>query len=107
MAISKKHSRRIVVDGVVYRWRIPPKPNYDQGHFGQLVVTVWRDEEPNGCVLSLLGGDRPDNFHRAVGEVVTPRRIATAIRASLAAGWNPAEHRPGRVMRLTPVSGGT
>src|SRR5262249_24217574 len=107
MAIPKKHSRRIVVDGVVYRWRIPPEPNYDQGHFGQLVVTVWRDEEPNCCLLYLLGGDRPDNLHGAVGEVLTPRRIADAIRAALAAGWDPAEHRPGRVLRLTPGVTGT
>jgi hypothetical protein len=103
MAISKKYSRRIVVDGVSYRWRIPPEPNYDQGGpQGHLVVTIWSEAHP-GCVLYAVGGARPDNWHHAVGEIVTPRRIAEGIRAALAAGWNPAEGERGFRLALPPA----
>ena len=91
MAVPKKYSRRIVVDGIAYRWRVPPEPNYDQGHFGGLWVTVWREDEPHHP-LWLHGGARPDNLHGAVGVVITPRHVAEAIRACVARGW---QRQPG------------
>jgi len=89
VAISKKYSRRVVVDGVAYRWKIDPEPCYDQGSYFGLVVRVWRDDAPN-CVLYLFGGARPDTVSHGQAEVVTPRRVAASVRAALAAGWNPA-----------------
>jgi hypothetical protein len=89
VAISKKYSRRIVVDGVAYRWKIDPEPDYDQWHLGELVVRVWRDDTPN-CVLHLLGGRRPEMVPHGQADTITPRRVAAGVRTALARGWNPA-----------------
>jgi hypothetical protein len=103
MAISKKYSRRITVDGVVYRWRIPPEPDYDQGGLqGRLLVTIWSEAQQN-CALYVLGEARPDNLHHAIGGIVTPRRVALAIRAALAAGWNPEERGSAPRITLPPL----
>ncbi len=37
MALNKKGSRRIIVDGIEYRWRIRRKPSY---HAGALLGTT-------------------------------------------------------------------
>jgi hypothetical protein len=89
MAISKKYSRRIVVDGVAYRWRVPPEVEYDQtGHDGLLIVNVWH-EGSSGQPLRLLGGPHPMRTQAPPGVVVTPQRVAAGIRAALRAGWQP------------------
>src|SRR3954470_6130034 len=106
MAMSKKYSRRIVVDGITYRWRIPPGPDYDPGHYGELWATVWCDERPE-CILYLIGGPRPDNWHHVVEVVVTPRDIAAGIRAALQAGWNPGERGGIFSARLPTAADGT
>ncbi|WP_171472256.1 hypothetical protein [Frigoriglobus tundricola] len=89
MAISKKYSRRIVVDGVAYRWRIPPEVEYDQtAHDGHLIVNVW-PEKGAGQTLRLYGGLHPMRERATASVVITPRRVADAIRAALRAGWTP------------------
>jgi hypothetical protein len=95
MAISKKYSRRIVVDGITYRWRVPPDVDYDQTAYdGILVVDVWLEEDV-GQLLRLIGGPRAPRFlRRRPTDVITPRRLAVGIRSALAAGWNPAVTQP-------------
>ena len=97
MAIRQVGSRRIVVDGVVYRWRIPPKPTYRQEcHEFPLLVFVWREDNPH-CVMTFHGGMRPDAVY-GPADIVTPRRMARSIRAALDPGWGadrPYELVPG------------
>ena len=89
MAIRKVGSRRIVVDGVAYRWRIPPRSTYRQECFRfPLLGFIWREDRPNS-VLELHGGNRPDHALGLPPDIVTPRRIALGIRAALKQGWNP------------------
>jgi hypothetical protein len=67
MALAKRGPRRIVVDGVTYRWRLRGKPTYDQAlcwspctyaveHAGRpgstLVVTT---NLPGGCQADCAG----------------------------------------------------
>lgn len=86
MAISKKYSRRIVVDGVAYRWKVPPEVEYDQvAHDGLLIANVWL-EEGGGQPLRLLSGVHPGHRAAPPEVVITPRRMADALRA----GWQPA-----------------
>ena len=105
MAISKKYSRPITVDGVVYRWRIPPEVEYDQtDHDGRVLVIVWRETE-TGQLLRLIGGLHPAYRHRRPDgcDIVTPHRVATAIRSALVAGWNPAGRGTAFRMTLPPM----
>ena len=92
MAVRKRGSRPIVIDGVRYRWRVPSRPTYRQGAYANpLELTVWQDDA-NGSVLHLYGrAARPDNWLGRPGEIVTPGRVAAGIRAALAAGWKPAD----------------
>lgn len=87
MAISLKYWRRIVVDGVAYRWRVLPEVEYDGcRHDGLLVVHV-RLEEDAQQFLRLHGGPHPMRNEAAPEVVITPRRVAAGIRAALQAGW--------------------
>lgn len=91
MAMSKKYSRRITVDGVVYRWLITPRPTVMEFDYaGAMIAMVQLAEEP-AALLFVNCGLRAGNILSVPGAVVTPRRIANSIRAALAAGWKPKE----------------
>ena len=96
MAVRKKGSRRIIVDGVAFQWRFPPRPNQSQGDgWPGVRVTVNRADCPKG---SLLIGF-PRRFHPS-GPVchvptrpVLPSDVAAGIRAAFDSGW--VADRPG------------
>ncbi len=95
MAVPKKGSRRIVVDGVAYLWRFP-RPTRAQGDGWRGVrVMVCREE----CRQSVLVLAFPARFHLSGPVVQEPPRpllpsdVARGIRAALAAGWQ--ADRPG------------
>ncbi len=47
MAIRKTGSRRIVVDGVSYRWRISPRPTPGEfDYVGSMIASVQLAEAP-------------------------------------------------------------
>ncbi|WP_439631218.1 hypothetical protein [Gemmata sp.] len=93
MAISKKYSRRIVVDGEAYRWRVRAEVFYQTGYDGLLVATVWSEPGP-GQVLTVVGDRHPNcrylDGYAAATDTFTPKRIADAIREALRSGWKPA-----------------
>jgi hypothetical protein len=91
MAIRKTGSRRIVVDGIEYRWRVRRKSTYIQAAFACSFVVSVQVAEASGQVLHVTAGARPDNWTQTPGEVVTPAPLAATIRAALKAGWKPAE----------------
>lgn len=89
MAISKKYSRRIVVDGIAYRWRVLPRvehnpPAYDGHYDGHIVANVWPEDHP-GQRLRLIGG-YPHSETGLPTDSVTPRLVAEGIRAAHQAG---------------------
>jgi hypothetical protein len=91
MAIPRKGSRTVTIDGVRYRWRIRGKPTYCEGAFADpFSVAVERVEPPSRCVL-LLKADfpRPDNWLGHLSRSVTPRIISASIKDALAHGWQP------------------
>jgi hypothetical protein len=97
VAVRKKGSRRIVVDGVTYQWRFPRRPTQSQedGWPGVFVTATRAD----GLRASLLLAF-PRRFHLSgpVGQdpprPVLPSDVAAGIRAALAAGW--VADTPGR-----------
>ena len=98
MAIRKTGSRRIVVDGIAYRWRIAPRPTPGEFDYAGPMIASIQLAEPPGQVLFVNCGLRDGNILGIPAAVVTPRRIADAIRAALAAGWQPQE--PGEPFRV-------
>ncbi|MCG3040982.1 hypothetical protein L7D48_10475 [Streptomyces sp. S1A] len=104
MALRRKGSRRIVVDGTAYRWRLRGRPTYDQG-------MCW-----SPCTYAVEGADRPgavlvvttDRPHTGNGvgvpaDPVLPGEVAHAVRTALARGWKP--ERPGSPFHLDRSDG--
>ncbi|WP_226874086.1 hypothetical protein [Microbispora sitophila] len=90
MAIPRKGSRLITVDGATYRWRIRHKPTYGQAiGEGPLTFPVEPAEGPGRVLLVSLPFSRPDVW---VGErtmAVRPALVAAVIRMALKRGWDP------------------
>lgn len=93
MGLIKKGSRQITVDGIVYRWRYPPKPNQNsQDGYPGVIVTVRQLDCENSSILAL-------NFNRyhmsgvysisapELRKPILPSEIALCIRKAIQAGW--------------------
>lgn len=100
MAIPKKGSRRIVVDGLHYQWLFS-RSQEDEWPGASVRVNL------ADCPSASLWITFPPRFHLdgpivAISRrTVLPSDVAAGIRAALAAGWIP--DRPGRpfVLRVT------
>ena len=100
MALTKKGSRLITVDGVVYRWRVRGRPTYAQA-LGELPLAV--AVEQAGCKGSVLlvsmPQDHPGNWFGGPAIPVLPRQVAAVIRKALDEGWRPGQ--PATAFRTT------
>ncbi|GAA3293691.1 hypothetical protein Dvina_19570 [Dactylosporangium vinaceum] len=94
MAIARKHSRRIVVDNVIYRWTVRRRPTYGQGLASPIFFVAELLHEPAGKLLVWLPAARPDNWLGAASAVVTPALVASQIADARAAGWDPTRRGP-------------
>ncbi|AZK97382.1 MULTISPECIES: hypothetical protein [Streptomyces] len=92
MALAKKGSRRIVVDGVEYRWRVSRK-HWCCDYEGSTVGYVAEDATRPGTTLVVETG-RPAvlNPDMVPTEVVLPREVAAGIRAARSKGWTPGSN---------------
>lgn len=102
MAVRKTGSRRITVDGVVYRWRIAPEPSDEEFSWARPMLASVQLAEGRGRVLFVRCGLRPGNVLDQPGAVVTPGRIAAVIRQALGQGWDPSGNGPALVTELPP-----
>jgi hypothetical protein len=89
MAIPKKGSRKITVDGNVYRWYIRHKPTYGQLLFQEIMtVAIERlGEHQLGILIVELKRGRPDSGWYTNTTPVTPKNIAEYIRTAHEKGW--------------------
>lgn len=95
MAIPKKGSRGIRVDGVDYRWSVRRKPTYCQGLcHTPLNVAVALAREPGTVAVLRMRDPHPSNWMGAPAVEVRPAVVALGIRTALERGWSPKE--PGR-----------
>ena len=81
MALPRKHSRSISVDGVDYRWCISMRDAFvGVGHRDRVVV-----QASEGCrLIVVLPWDWADE------PTVRPGQVAAWIRTGIAAGWRPS-----------------
>ena len=90
MALPRKGSRKIVVDGLAYRWYIRPRPthsDWERIESPRLTVAIERDDTPHKTRLILLiPVARPDSGEKPAG-VVLPADMAFYIREALQNGW--------------------
>jgi hypothetical protein len=94
MAAPKKGSRRIVVDGVEYLWRVPRRPaSGSSDGTGGYTVTV-QLAAGRGSVLTLSSHRMHPAIEQSWGLPVTsvlPSHVAATIRQALDAGWKPTD----------------
>ncbi|WP_327281506.1 MULTISPECIES: hypothetical protein [unclassified Streptomyces] len=106
MALVKKGSRLITVDGTTYRWRLRRRPTYDQGlAVSPLAYAVEHAESPGTTLVVTTNQPHPSNWFGTHGSPVLPARVADDIRTALTAGWSPAS--PGAPFRLDQSAGFT
>lgn len=99
MAIPKKGSRPITVDGQSYRWFVRRKPT-DCGGSGRtpLTVAVSSDVPRSSSLVVTLAINRPDAWLHPGATAVTPCDVAELIRLAIKRGWNPS--KPGSAFQL-------
>jgi hypothetical protein len=103
MTLATKGTRRIVVDGVAFRWSVRRRPTYAQAlGWSPLTFVAEHAEEPGAVLITEMPGAHPrtpvpsahpGNWLGLPGRPVTPATVAAGIRRALAAGWQPT--RPG------------
>ncbi|MTE21021.1 hypothetical protein F0L17_18230 [Streptomyces sp. TRM43335] len=90
MALGKKGSRRIVVDGTGYRWRLRGRPTYDQGMcWSPCTYAVEHADRPGTVLVVTTSQPHPSNWVGMPASPVLPGDVARAIRTALARGWTP------------------
>ncbi|MGW4967654.1 hypothetical protein ACWEPL_61485 [Nonomuraea sp. NPDC004186] len=92
MAIPKKGSRLITVDGTVFRWRVRRKPTYCQGNsWGPMTFAV-ELAGASGCVLLVsLPCSRPDAWWGERAMAIRPALVTATIRMAHGIGWDPQQ----------------
>lgn len=95
MAIPTKSTRRIVVDGVTYRWRV----NYDRNARDKGLVSDVRIVIQAVPAGQILVADFMASHHEngdPLNQPFTPSFARRLIEAGLARGWHPAKriHTP-------------
>ncbi len=107
MAIRKKGSRRIVVDGVPYLWRVRHKVTYSQEclQYG-LSFAVHHADEAGATLVVYLPPPHPSQswLSQEAAVPLVPSAVARYIREALDAGWAPGE--PGHTFVLPARAGG-
>lgn len=85
MALPKKHSRLITVDGVTYRWRVRHRRTYcqDMGWSPLTFAAELANVHRRVLVAELPGTGYPGNCLGPAGSVVTPATAAVIIQTAL------------------------
>ncbi|WP_078961923.1 hypothetical protein [Streptomyces hygroscopicus] len=104
MALVRKGSRRIVVDGTAYRWRLRRRPTYSQGlAWSPCTFAVEHADVPGTTLVVTTNQPHPSNWLGREAKPVLPADVAEAIELALRAGWAPAA--PGRPFHLDRRAG--
>lgn len=90
MALRKKGSRLITIDGTTYRWRLRGRPTYDQGLVqSPLTYAIEHADSPGTTLVITTNQPHPSNWLGTQGSPVLPAQVAESIRTALASGWIP------------------
>ncbi|MFJ9570003.1 hypothetical protein [Streptomyces bacillaris] len=90
MALIRKGSRQIVVDGTAYRWRLRGQPTYFQGLAWSPCKFAVEHANPPGMTLVVTTNQpHPSNWFGHEATPVLPSGVTQAVRLALRGGWNP------------------
>ncbi|WP_037678202.1 hypothetical protein [Streptomyces griseus] len=90
MALVRKGSRRIVVDGRAYRWRLRGRPTYSQGlAWSPCTFAVEHADTPGTTLVVTTRRPHSSNWIGREAEPVLSSTVAAAVRVALREGWTP------------------
>lgn len=105
MALNKKGSRHIVVDGDTYRWRIRHKPSYGQGNgWTPLTFAVEDAAAPGTTLVVRTDQPHPGNWLGLPATPIHPADVARAIRIARIQGWAPLATSSPFILDLSNVT---
>ncbi|MFD9317007.1 hypothetical protein ACFWDQ_04715 [Streptomyces sp. NPDC060053] len=106
MALVCKGSRRIVVDGTAYRWRLRGRPTYPQGlAWSPCTFAVEHADTPRTTLMVTTNQPHLSNWIGREAKPVLPSDVAQAIERALREGWTPTA--PGSPFHLDLSAGFT
>ena len=104
MALARKGSRRIVVDGTAYRWRLRRRPTYDQALcYRPCTYAVQHADFPGTTLIVTTNQPHASNWFGAPSAAVLRKDVAAAINTALCQGWSPT--RSGSTFHLDQSEG--
>ncbi|MFD4693226.1 hypothetical protein [Streptomyces sp. NPDC058463] len=104
MALIKRGSRLMNVDGTAYRWRLRGRPTYDQRLvWSPLAYAVERADTPGTTLVVTTNQPHPSNWFGTQGSPILPAQVADSIRTALTDGWTPES--PGSPFHLDQSAG--
>ena len=106
MALNKKGSRRITVDGIEYRWRVRRKPSYMQGLCWTpmtYAVEAADGSQPGTTLVVTSGQAHSGNWVGVKAEPIRPGHVSASIRQAREQGWDP--NRAGSPFQLDRSAG--
>ncbi|MFF5344418.1 hypothetical protein ACFY4H_27575 [Streptomyces althioticus] len=90
MALVRKGSRRIVVDGTAYRWRLRGRPTYFQAlAWSPCTFAVEQADTPGMTLVVTTDQPHASNWIGREVEPVLPSSVAVAVQLALHMGWTP------------------
>ncbi|MFF8591859.1 hypothetical protein ACF061_10480 [Streptomyces sp. NPDC015220] len=106
MALVRKGSRQIVVDGTAYRWRLRGRPTYIQGlAWSPCTFAVEHADTPGTTLVVTTDQPHPSNWIGRKAEPLLPSGVAAAVWVALGEGWTPTV--PGSAFHLDQSAGFT
>jgi len=97
--MPSRGARRILVDGVPFRWAVRRRPTYHQGNgWAPLTFVVEAADQPGAPLVVTTSAAHPGNWMGLPAGTVRPAMVGSAIRRALDAGWRPG--RPGPAVPL-------
>jgi len=86
LAIAKKGSRKITVQGETFLWRVRKKTSHEEWHDDQYGIPI--QHESNGQLLiAYVGYCRSDYPNRESVQSITPAMIENCITEAINLGW--------------------
>ncbi|MFJ5136988.1 hypothetical protein [Streptomyces sp. NPDC088707] len=92
MALNKKGSRRVAIDGIEYRWRIRRKPSCMQGLCWTpltYAVEAATGSQPGTNLTFTSGQAHPSNWVGVETGPIRPAHVVASIREARDHGWDP------------------
>ena len=91
VAVVRKGSRRIVVDGRAYRWQLRSRPSYGQALCETPCTYAVEDyDRPGRTLVVTTNQPHSSNWLDRPAEPILPREVARTIRLAVERGWDPS-----------------